>query len=371
MIMNYNLVKFNQEIKDYLDQHLYEDISFWVDYSQLDNFKPLGFKVVNKSGKSFEIKRKGLNPYAFSDNNKRYQTLEYYYQHTFNTRIAKVAINAGFTCPNIDGAKSFNGCSFCSIKGSGDFAGNPIESLKQQWDSGYQRGIKKWPTAKFIAYFQAFSNTYAPLEVLKEKYDFFINMEDCFGISIATRADCLEEETVAYLAELNKIKPIWVEVGLQTMHDRTSEIINRAHSLEEFEDGINLLKKYNINTIVHIINGLPGETYDMMLDTAKYVANLNVHGIKIHLLHVTSDTRLVNQLNNGFLKLMDEDEYIKLVCEQLTYLPPKMVIHRLTGDAPLHLFIGPIWSKKKVNVLNKIDMYLQEHNMYQGMNYED
>lgn len=369
--MNKELVTYNETIKNWCEKHQYETIEFWVNYDQIDNFKLLGFKVIDKNHKSYLMQRKGKNPYPYSNNNKRYQTLDYYYHHTFGCRIAKIAINAGFTCPNIDGSKSFDGCSFCSIKGSGDFAGHPVDSLKRQWDFGYERGIKKWKDAKFIAYFQAFTNTYAPLDILKEKYDFFINLDECFGISIATRADCLEEETVAYIAELSKKKPIWVEIGLQTKFDDTARIINRAHTLEEFEAGINLLKKYHINTIVHIINGLPNETYEMMLETAKYVGKLGVEGIKIHLLHVTSDTRLVNQLNNGFLTLMDQETYTKLVCEQLTYLPPTMVIHRLTGDAPLHHFIGPVWSKKKVNVLNKIDQYLEQHNMYQGQNYED
>lgn len=370
-MINNNIVSYSDEIADYVNNNQQQDYEFWVNYLDLNNFKKLGFKVREKSGKNFLIYRQKINPFKNTNNHKRYYTLDYYNQITYGRKVAKIPINAGFTCPNIDGTKAFGGCSFCSIKGSGDFAGNPLDSLKKQWEQGYAMMHKKWPKAIFIAYFQAFTNTYAPLDILKEKYDYFINLEECMGINIATRADCIDEEIVQYLAQLNKIKPITVEVGLQTIHEKTANIINRGHTLEEFESGIKLLQKYNIPTIVHIINGLPQETAKMMLDTAKYVGKLGVGGIKIHLLHVTSDSRLVNQLNNGFLTLMDEDQYIELVCEQLTYLPTDMVIHRLTGDAPLHNFIGPLWSKKKLNVLNKIDKYLFEHNMYQGQNYED
>ena len=366
-----NLTTFSDDIKTYINTHPYEVIEYNVYYDQLPHFREYGFKTVSKvSEKIFKVRREAKNPFVNSNNNKRYYTLDYYNKQTYGTKVAKIPINAGFTCPNIDGTKGFGGCTFCSIKGSGDFAGHPLKHLQEQWDNGYKMMSKKWPDAKYIAYFQAFTNTYAPLESLVEKYNYFINLDECCGINIGTRADCLDEDIVKYLASIDKIKPITVEIGLQSIHESTATIINRCHDLKEFEDGINLLKKYNINTVVHIINGLPKEDYQMMLDTAKYVANLGIDGIKIHLLYVTSDTQLVNQLNNEFLQLMNEEDYIKLVCEQLTYLPSNMVIHRLTGDAPFDHFIGPIWAKKKGNIINKIDKYLEDNNMYQGMNYK-
>ncbi len=364
-------VKYTQAIKDYILKHQDQNYEFLVDYDNLAPFLKLGFKVKQKAKGLYIICFKRKNPYQYTNNHKRYYTLDYYYKTTFGCKIAKIPINAGFTCPNIDGSKGYGGCSFCSTKGSGDFAGHPLDTLKKQWDDGYQMMHHKWPDAQFIAYFQAFSNTYADYEELVNKYNYFLNLKQCFGISIATRADCLNEEIVKYLAQINKIKPIWVEVGLQTIHEKTAHIINRCHDLATFEEGINLLKKYHINTIVHIINGLPQETPEMMLQTAKYVAKLKVAGIKIHLLHVLSDTRLVGQLNNNFLQLLTQEEYIKITVEQLCYLPPDMVIHRLTGDAPFATFIGPVWSKKKTNVINKIDKYMNEHGLYQGCYYED
>ncbi len=230
---------------------------------------------------------------------------------------------------------------------------------------------RKWPDAKYIAYFQAFTNTYAPLEVLIEKYEVFANMDECQGISIGTRPDCLEPETIDYLGELAKRKYVIVELGLQTMHDKTSDIINRGHSTLEFEDAVIALRAAGVDVVVHIINGLPKESREMMLETAKYVSSLDVQGIKIHLLHVMHDTVMVNQLNNGFLELMKKDEYIDLVVEQLEYIKPEIVVHRLTGDAPSSIFIGPIWSKKKTIVLNDIDKKMAQLDTYQGAKYEN
>ncbi len=312
-----------------------------------------------------------MNNFRYSNTNKRYHTLDYHFKQKFGQKVGRIPIDAGFTCPNIDGSKGFGGCTFCNINGSGDFAGKRKDDLLKQWNDGKRMMEKKWKNAKFIAYFQAFTNTYAPLDVLIEKYEVFANLEECVGISIATRADCLDEETIKYLAELSKRKFVMIEIGLQTIHEKTSEIINRGHTLLEFENTINLLAKYVLNTVVHIINGLPNENMEMMLETAKYVGKLNIQGIKIHLLHVMSDTPLVNQLNNGFLKLMQQDDYVKLVVEQLEYINPEIVIHRLTGDAPSEIFIGPIWSKKKTIVLNEIDKLMVKTNTYQGAKYED
>ncbi len=312
-----------------------------------------------------------MNEFKYSNTNKRYHTLDYFFKQKFGTKVGRIPIDAGFTCPNIDGTKGFGGCTFCNTSGSGDFAGLRSDELIEQWEKGHEMMSRKWPNAKFIAYFQAFTNTYAPLEVLQQKYEVFANMEECHGISIGTRPDCLEPETIEYLGELAKRKYVLVELGLQTMHDSTSDIINRGHDLVEFETALNGLRAVGVDVVVHIINGLPKETREMMLDTAKYVGNLDIQGIKIHLLHVMHDTALVNQLNNGFLELMQKDDYIDLVVEQLEYINPEIVVHRLTGDAPSEIFIGPIWSKKKTIVLNDIDKLMVKLDTYQGAKYEN
>lgn len=310
------------------------------------------------------------NKFKYSNTNKRYYTLDYYFKNKFNSKVARVPINAGFTCPNINGEKSFDGCSFCNIKGSGDFAGLATDSLIKQWEDGKKMMQKKWPDANFIAYFQSFSNTYAPVEILKEKFDFFVNKEDCKGISIATRADCLDDEIIEYLSEINNKTFLIVELGLQSSNEKTNDIINRQHTNKEFEQSINKLRKKDINVVVHIINGLPQETKEDMINTVKYVTKFDIQGIKIHLLHVMHNTKLVNQLNNGFLKLLTKEQYIDIVVDQLELIPEHIVIHRLTGDAPSDIFIGPIWSKKKTIVLNDIDKELVKRNTYQGTKYE-
>lgn len=312
-----------------------------------------------------------MNKFKYSNTNKRYHTLDYHFKQKFGTKVGRIPINAGFTCPNIDGSKGFGGCSFCNTNGSGDFAGKRNEDLLEQWNAGMKMMKKKWPEAKYIAYFQAFTNTYAPLEVLKEKYEIFAELDECVGISIGTRPDCLELDTIEYLGELAKQKYVMVELGLQTMHDKTGEIINRGHGLKEFEFAVKELRRVGVDVVVHIINGLPKETNEMMLETAKYVGGLDIQGIKIHLLHVMQGTAMVNQLNNGFLELMEKDEYISLVVEQLKYINPKIVVHRLTGDAPSDIFIGPLWSKKKTIVLNDIDKKMVELDVYQGDLYEN
>ncbi len=310
------------------------------------------------------------NPFEFSNTNKRYYTLDYFFKNTFNSKIGRIPINAGFTCPNINGEKSFDGCTFCNTNGSGDFAGEKNDNLLKQWDQGKKMMVSKWPNAKFLAYFQSFSNTYAPVEVLKKKFEVFLNKDDCIGISIGTRADCIDEEIAKYLGELNKKTFLLVELGLQTSNEYTNKIINRCHTNKEFENAVSLLKKYNINIVVHIINGLPKETKKDMLNTIKYINNLNIDGIKIHLLHVMHDTKLVNQLNNGFLELLTMNQYIDIVADQIEILNKNIVIHRLTGDAPSDLFIGPIWSKKKTIVLNNIDKELVKRNSWQGKFYD-
>ena len=306
--------------------------------------------------------------YAFDDN-KRYHTWNYYLRNTFGEKIFKVSINAGFTCPNIDGKVAYGGCTYCSKEGSGDFAGNPKDDLIKQFNDIKEMMLRKWPNAKYIGYFQAYTNTYAPLEVLKEKYETILAQDDVVGLSISTRPDCLEDNVLEYLAELNERTNLWVELGLQTIHDSTSKIINRGHDYKTFLEGVEKLKSKNIKTVVHIINGLPGEDYNMMMETAKAVADLNVHGIKIHLLHVIKNTPMARMLEKNMMSLMTQDDYVNLVCDQLEILPPEMVIHRLTGDGKKEDLVGPLWSLKKWEVLNAIDDTMKARDSYQGIKY--
>lgn len=305
--------------------------------------------------------------YAFD--NKRYHTWNYYLRSNFGEKVFKVSINAGFSCPNIDGTVAYGGCTYCSKQGSGDFAGNPNDNLIKQFEDIKEMMHKKWHTAKYIGYFQAFTNTHAPVSVLKEKYETILNLDDVIGLSISTRPDCLPDDVLEYLSELNKKTNLWVELGLQTIHDETSKIINRGHDYNTFLEGVEKLKKHNIKTVVHIINGLPGEDYNMMMETAKAVADLGVHGIKIHLLHVLKETPMENMLKKGMFNLMEKDDYINLVCDQLEIIPPEMVVHRLTGDGKRDEIVGPMWSLKKWEVLNAIDDTMRERNSYQGIKY--
>ena len=305
--------------------------------------------------------------YAFD--NKRYHTWNYDLRSNFGEKVFKVSINAGFSCPNIDGTVAYGGCTYCSKQGSGDFAGNPNDNLIKQFEDIKEMMHKKWHNAKYIGYFQAFTNTHAPVSVLKEKYETILNLDDVIGLSISTRPDCLPDDVLEYLSELNKKTNLWIELGLQTIHDETSKIINRGHDYNTFLEGVEKLKKHNIKTVVHIINGLPGEDYNMMMETAKAVADLGVHGIKIHLLHVLKETPMENMLKKGMFNLMEKDDYINLVCDQLEIIPPEMVVHRLTGDGKRDEIVGPMWSLKKWEVLNAIDDTMRKRNSYQGIKY--
>lgn len=310
-----------------------------------------------------------LTNFKYAFDNKRYHTWNYYLRSNFGEKVFKVSINAGFSCPNIDGTVAYGGCTYCSKQGSGDFAGNPNDNLIKQFEDIKEMMHKKWHNAKYIGYFQAFTNTHAPVSVLKEKYETILNLDDVIGLSISTRPDCLPDDVLEYLSELNKKTNLWVELGLQTIHDKTSKIINRGHDYNTFLEGVEKLKKHNIKTVVHIINGLPGEDYNMMMETAKAVADLGVHGIKIHLLHVLKETPMENMLKKGMFNLMEKDDYINLVCDQLEIIPPEMVVHRLTGDGKRDEIVGPMWSLKKWEVLNAIDDTMRERNSYQGIKY--
>ena len=307
------------------------------------------------------------NPFPYSADHHRYHTWNYHLQEVFGEKVFKVSLNAGFTCPNIDGKAGIGGCTFCSVKGSGDFAGNPAHEIVQQFNNIKNNMHKKWPqVTKYIGYFQAFTNTYAPLPILKEKFEAILEQPGVVGLSIATRADCLPDDILDYLEELNKRTYLWIEMGLQSMHDTTAKKINRGHDLAVFTASVAKLKARGIRTCVHIINGLPDEDLTMMQQTAQYVADLNVEGIKIHLLHVLKNTRMEKLLDSKHLSLMDKDEYCKLVADQLEVLPPTCIVHRITGDGAPDDLIGPLWSLKKFDVLNTIDKELYARNSYQG-----
>ncbi|MBA4536895.1 TIGR01212 family radical SAM protein [Bacillus aquiflavi] len=310
------------------------------------------------------------NPFPYASDNKRYYTWNYHLRKVFGHKVFKIALDAGFDCPNRDGTVAFGGCTFCSAAGSGDFAGNRADSLETQFKEIKEKMHRKWKDGKYMAYFQAFTNTHAPLDVLRESYETVLKQEGVVGLSIATRPDCLPDDVVEYLAELNKRTYLWVELGLQTVHERTAQLINRAHDYECYLEGVNKLRKHGIRICAHIINGLPLETKDMMMETAREVANLDVQGIKIHLLHLLKGTPMVKQYEKGMLTFLTFEEYIHLVCNQLEILPPDMVIHRITGDGPIDLMIGPMWSVNKWEVLNAIDAELKRRNSWQGKFFE-
>ena len=284
--------------------------------------------------------------------NKRYHTLNYYYENKFHNKVCKVSLNGNFSCPNY---KNNRGCIFCSLSGSGEFGGDKNEPLNVQFDKVSKMMLKKWPNAKFIAYFQANTNTYAPLNILKEKYETALGFDNVIGISIATRCDAISDEVLDYLDELNKKTFLTVELGLQSMHKKTLSLINRGHDLKSFESMVKKLQQRKINVVVHIINGLPYETKEDMINTAKYLNSLNIDGIKIHMLYILKNTKLADMFNKDKFHILTKEEYIDIVCDQLTYLNENIVIHRITGDPKIDDLIEPKWLVKKFCVLNDID----------------
>ena len=303
-------------------------------------------------------------------NGKRYHSLNYFLRNKFGEKVFKISLDGGFSCPNRDGTISRGGCVFCSEKGSGDFAGNRCISIHKQFEDIKIMMNKKWKNGKYIAYFQAYTNTYAPVEVLREKYYEALKEEGVVALAIATRPDCLPEEVLDLLEEINKKFYVWVELGLQTVNDDIALKINRGYKLEVFEDAIKRLKKRNIDFVVHSILGLPGEDKTDMLKTIDYIAHSGAKGIKFHLLHLMKDTPMVKLYENGELKFLSQEDYIDLICKGIAMLPQDMVVHRLTGDAPRNLLIGPMWSLKKWEVLNAIDKALEENDIYQGKDFK-
>ena len=307
------------------------------------------------------------NPFKFSYNNKRYHALDYFYKNKFNKKIAKVSLNGGFTCPNKDGTKGTGGCIYCSKLGSGDYAGKVNEDIVTQFRNIKKIMDNKWKDTLYIGYFQANSNTYDSVERLKSLYEPILKEKDVIGLAIATRADCLPDDVLDYLEDLNKRCYLTVELGLQTIHKETSNFINRCHTLKAFEEAVKKLRERNIDVVVHIINGLPNETEEMMLDTVKYLNKLDIQGIKIHMLHIIKDTKLAEIYKEHPFKMLTKDEYIDIVIKQLELLNENIVIHRLTGDPNPSELIEPTWTIKKIDVLNGIDKEMAKRNTYQGI----
>ena len=307
-----------------------------------------------------------MNEFKYSDSNKRYYTLDYYYKKKYGCKIAKISLNLGLTCPNKDGTKGIGGCIYCSKLGSGEYAGNPVEPLKKQFETVKNVMTKKWPECKFIAYFQANTNTYGPLDYLIKNWEEAINYKNVVGINISTRPDSITNECFNYLEELNKKTDLVIELGLQTSKDETSKLINRCCTLKEFEKCVKELNKRNIKVLVHIINGLPYETKEDMLNTIKYLNKFDIWGIKIHMLHILKDTALENLYNKEKFHVLTREEYVDIVCDQLELLKDNIVINRITGDPKIDDLVEPFWLTKKFCVLNEIDKEMKKRNSYQG-----
>jgi len=311
-----------------------------------------------------------MNKFKYTLDNKRYHTYNYHLKTKFNSKVAKVSINAGFTCPNRDGKIDTKGCLYCSLSGSGDFAGDKKLSITNQFYQIKALIDNKWPNAKYIAYFQAFSNTYAPLSILKAKYEEALSLPNVVGLNIATRPDCITRELVNYLQQLSTKTYLTIELGLQSIHQKTMQDMNLGYDLNTFTQTVKLLRQHNINVIVHIINGLPNENKAMMIDTTKYLNNLNIQGIKIHMLHIIHHTPLAIKYLNNPWPLLTKEAYVDIVTEQLAVLDESIIIHRLTGDAKIEDLIAPKWVIKKVSVINDIDKSMVAKKYYQGCKKE-
>ena len=306
-------------------------------------------------------------PYS-DDPNKRYHTWNYALRQQFGEKIFKVPIDGGFDCPNRDGTVAKGGCTFCSVSGSGDMIVAPSDPLPLQFQKEIQLMHQKWPTVdQYIVYFQNFTNTHAPVDVIRHRFEQVVNEKGVVGLSIGTRPDCLPDEVVNYLAELNERFYLWVDLRLQPTFEETSAAINRAHDYQTYLDGVAKLRKHGIRVCTHLINGLPGETPAMMRENVRRtIQDSDIQGIKLHLLHLMTNTKMMRDYNEGRLQLMSKEAYVSVICDQLEMIPPEIVIHRLTGDAPFETIIGPMWSLKKWEVLNAIDAEMKRRNSYQG-----
>ncbi|MBR3211311.1 MAG: TIGR01212 family radical SAM protein [Bacilli bacterium] len=305
--------------------------------------------------------------FQYSNNNKRYHTLDYFYKSKFKEKVFKVSLNAGFSCPNLDGTVGRGGCIYCSKTGSGEFAGNKEDNIIKQFKEIKKEMAKKWPKGKIIGYFQARTNTYAPIEELKKVYEPILKQENVIGLNIATRPDAITEECLDYLEDLNKRTFLTIELGLQTIKEETSILINRCHTLNCFKEMVEKLRDRGINVVVHIINGLPYETKEDMINTVKYLNQLDIQGIKIHMLSILKGTPIAKLYEEKPFPILTKEEYINIVINQLEELRPEIVIHRITGDPKKEELIEPQWLIKKFCVLNDIDKEMVKRNTYQGI----
>ena len=306
---------------------------------------------------------KEINRFKYTLDNKRYHTFNYFLKNKFGKKVFKVALDAGFTCPN----KKTGGCIYCSDGSKSNIVNNK-KSIQEQFEEVKNIMLNKWPDSLYIPYFQANTNTYDSLDKLKELYEPILNNENVVGLAIATRPDCITDEILNYLDELNKKTFLMIELGLQSSYDKTLDYINRGHTVKEFDDMVKKLKERNIFVVVHIINGLPHETKDMMIETVKHLNKLNIDAIKIHMLHVDKNTKLADIYEKEKFHLLTKEEYIDIVTEQLTYLKPEIIIERITGDPILEDLIDPKWLLKKFVLLNDIDKEMIKKNYYQGIN---
>lgn len=307
--------------------------------------------------------------YAKLDIMKPYNSLNESLQQRFGEKLYKLTLNIGCTCPNRDGTLGYRGCIFCSAGGSGEFAGDPTCSVTEQIESGIHSLSSKRPVNRYIAYFQAYTNTYAPIDYLKRVYQEAIDHPKIAVIAIATRPDCLSSEVLDLLADLNQVKPVWVELGLQTIHEETAVFIRRGYALPVFHQAVDALHARNLEIITHVILGLPGETKEMMLDTIRHLNTLPIDGIKLQLLHILKHTDLADYYAQTHFHILTLEEYVDLVISCLEVCRPDLVIHRLTGDGPKDLLIAPTWSSSKRQVLNTIHKELKARNTYQGRLY--
>ena len=289
-----------------------------------------------------------------------YLSFNKYLKDKFGQKVYKISLDGGFTCPNRDGKTGTRGCIFCSKGGSGDFAESREMSITEQIENGKKRVEKKIKSGKYIAYFQAFTNTYAPVEILRQKYEEAINHPDIVALSIATRPDCLGDDVLRLLDEMNKIKPVFVELGLQTIHQKSAKYIRRGYDLSVYDKAVRDLKKIGVNVVVHVILGLPNESENDMLETVKYVCESGANGIKLQLLHVIDGTDLAKDYEKGLFKTLEFDEYVNLIVKCVKIIPKDIVIHRLTGDGAKKDLIAPLWSAEKKRVLNAINKALRE-----------
>lgn len=297
---------------------------------------------------------------------KRYRSLNHDLRERFGGKVMKISLDGGFSCPNRDGTLSFDGCIFCSERGSGDFAGDRLSSLTEQFETVRRTLSDKWTSGKYIAYFQAFTNTYDTPDRLRERYEEALAQPGVVGLAIATRPDCLSDGIIALLQELSQRTYLWVELGLQTCHDETARRINRGYDRSVYESAMERLTRAGIEAVTHVIFGLPGETREDMLETVRYVRDQGSRGVKFHLLHLMRHAPLESVYQSGGLRFLEEAEYITLICDAIGLLSPDMVVHRLTGDSPRELLIGPMWSLKKWEILNAIDSELTRRDIIQG-----